>query len=151
MPLVAGLLVAVDARRTGYLAGRFGPTAPRVAAVTVVAVAVAGSGPDLVTNGVNVLYPLHDQFYVVDGHLHWSSTRGIVQTFVERPERGSTRNVQYSTPVDPAPADPGADRDVERIVPLVGSGLQLLVIVVAVSIPPGRSWGRASPFFPEFT
>ena len=84
-PLAIGALVLWDVRvrEDSWLVARFGSTAPRVAGVSVAAIAFAGIGPDLVTNGVNVLYPVHDQFYEVTGKTYLSDQQGFVQTFLD--------------------------------------------------------------------
>ena len=126
------------------LAARFGPGAIRVAWVTVGAVVLAGIGPDLATNGVNLLYPVHDQFYAFDGTLRLSTHEGLVQTFVDVADpttnaKGSTEEVQYYTGVDPNPASRGADVGgsegqpaPERVFPVADSGIQLLLVLTSV-------------------
>ncbi|WP_435333558.1 metal-dependent hydrolase [Haloarchaeobius sp. TZWWS8] len=130
------------------LVDRFGPTAIRTALVTVVAVVFAGIGPDLMTNGVNVFWPLHDQFYAFTGKFHLSDQHGVVQTFVdlersqpaESVARGSTKEVQYYTGVDTNPDRSGAPVTKERIFPLVDSGVQLLLVVTGAFISGSRLW-----------
>jgi hypothetical protein len=134
-PLLLAALLVVDARRTGVVQARYGRAGVRTAWVAVVAVAVAGVAPDLLTNGVNLLYPLHDEFVAADGRLLLSDQRGVVQTFVDlSPDRQvrNTSNTAYFTGVDPQPRTPGADTDqnVERVFPVVGSGLQLLFVAL---------------------
>jgi len=149
-PAVAGVAIAYDTRRRdSWLVGRLGPGAPRLAWTVVAAVVLGAIGPDLVTNGVNAFYPLHDQFYALDGKLQLSSKEGIVQTFVEDPGRGSTEETQYYTGVDPDPDSGGAEQVTgesapERIFPVVASGMQLLVVatsavVVTVRLRDGRT------------
>lgn len=135
VPLVLGAFVYWDARREhSWLRDRFGGRAPHVAGVGVVALALGGIGPDLVTNGVNVFYPVHDTFYALDGELKLSSTKGVVQTFVEFGDGGdtavgTTENVHYWTGVD---VERGPDpANAERVFPLVMSGMQLLVVATA--------------------
>jgi inner membrane protein len=143
LPLALGALVAWDARRDwSWLRRRFGKRGPHVAGVGVLALAVGGIGPDLMTNGVNLLYPVHDTFYAFDGELKLSSTKGVVQTFVELggedPESvvGTTETQHYRTGVD---VERGADpKNVERIFPVVMSGLQLLVVATAALGVAGR-------------
>ncbi|AHG04386.1 metal-dependent hydrolase [Halobacterium sp. DL1] len=142
LPVALGALVLWDSHReASWLRGRFGARGPHVAGVGVVALALGGIGPDLLTNGVNVLYPVHDQFYALSGKLELSSTKGLVQTFVDLGEngdtaRGSTETVHYRTGVD---VERGADpADAERVFPIVSSGLQLLVVVVAATSVFGR-------------
>jgi hypothetical protein len=110
----------------------------RVAWVAVAALFVGGILPDLFTNGVNVLYPVHDAFYAVDGELLLSNQRGVVQTFVESggAKVGTTETVHYSTGVDPTPgAEP---EDVERRFYLVQSGLELLLVLAGLGVAAAR-------------
>ncbi len=135
LPLSLAALLVVDARRSGRLRARYGAAGVRTAWVAVVAVLVGGIAPDLATNGVNLLYPVHDQFVSANGRLVLSSERGVVQTFVDlssdQPAR-TTENTAYFTGVDPEPRTPGAEsgQAVERIFPVVGSGLQLLLVAL---------------------
>lgn len=145
IPIVAGLLVWTDARRgRSRLRGRFGPDAIRIAGVAILAYAVAAIGLDLTTGGVNPFYPVHDQFYTLNGKLELSSTKGIVQTFVETSDGGapapeglgSTQEVHVSSGVDPSPGTEPAN--VERVFPIVRSGWQLLLVVASVVTVGGR-------------
>ena len=150
IPLAAAGVLLVDTRLRGEsgLRARFGARGVRVAWVGVLAFAVAGIGFDFVTNGVNALYPLVDQFYVLNGKLELSTTEGLVQTFIEVPSEGATasgggsggsvpapesvgttENVTYTTAVDPEPADGVESGPVERVFPVVRSGWQLLVVL----------------------
>jgi hypothetical protein len=149
LPLVLGVLLAYDVRReASWLRDRFGNGGPRVAGVALVAMALAGIAPDLFTNGVNVLYPLHDQFYRIRGELLLSNQRGIVQTFVDLspPDPagngggdgatsgavGSTQEVHYRTGVDPQKgAEPAA---VERTFYVLQSGRDLMVVLVSALV-----------------
>jgi len=146
LPLLLGVLVAWDARRAdSRLRSRFGDRGPHVAGVGVVALAVGGIAPDLMTNGVNVLYPVHDTFYAFDGGLQLSNQRGVVQTFVELGGQnadsvvGTTETVHYRTGVDVARGeDP---ENAERVFPVVSSGMQLVVVATAAVAVVGR-WRR---------
>ncbi|GGL64923.1 metal-dependent hydrolase [Halocalculus aciditolerans] len=136
LPVLLGFLLAYDLRirDRSVLRARFGPTAGRVAAVALLALAAAGIGLDLVTNGVNLLYPLYDRFYTLDGHLLLSNTRGVVQTFVQPPPAdaavSTTANTHYSTAVDPTYPGVEPDEPVERVAPVVASGWQLWLVVL---------------------
>lgn len=132
-PGIAAAALAYDVRirERSWLRERAGEHAPRVAAVAVVAVAFAGVAPDLVTNGANVLYPLHDQFYALDGRIRLSTERGLVQTFVEEETaRGSSGETQYYTGADPDPESGGAEPDAERTFMVVDSGMEALLVVL---------------------
>lgn len=139
--------VAVDLQREGSLLRRaFDDHARRVGSTAVVALFAAGIAPDLVTNGVNLLYPLADQFYTLSGHFRLSSTRGVVQTFVDLspeppisldPTSGgagagnapTTESRFYYTGVDPTRGR--EPENVERVFPVVNSGMQLLVVATS--------------------
>jgi len=141
-PTLLGAALVYDARirDRSWLRGRFGPDAPRTAAVTIVAVVFAAIGPDAVTNGANLFYPVHDQFYALDGRLRFSTERGILQSFVEEPSRGSSEETQYYTGADPDPANEGAEPDTERIFLIVDSGLQALLVVLGTVTVTARLW-----------
>jgi hypothetical protein len=149
--LAVGLLY-YDARvREESLLAAWRPDGARVAGVAVLAVAAAGIGLDMVHNGVNVFWPLHDQFYTVDGRLQVSSTDGVVQTFVDPadfqgllPDLGggagsgatgtpteeppTTNNTHYRTGVDPSKGS--EPEQVERTFYVLASGRDLLVTLL---------------------
>ncbi|MFB6196592.1 MAG: metal-dependent hydrolase [Haloplanus sp.] len=129
-PALSGVLLAYDTRRdASYLRARVGARGVRIAWVSLAALTFGGIAPDLMTNGVNALYPLYDRFVAIDGKLLLSNQRGIVQTFVELSEtRRTTANTHYWTGVDPTRGPDPAN--VERIFPVVRSGFQLLVVVL---------------------
>jgi len=142
LPAVAGVVLAYDTRvRTASrLHARWGSRGVRVAWVALAALLLGGILPDLMTNGVNAFYPLHDRFFTVDGELLLSNQRGVVQTFVDlsaEPER-TTQNTHYWTGVDPSPGD--EPENVERIFPIVRSGFQLLVILIGTFTLGARFW-----------
>jgi hypothetical protein len=129
--------------RPGRLRRRWGARGVRLAWVGVCSLVVGGILPDLMTNGVNAFYPLHDAFYTVDGELLLSNERGIVQTFVElspEPDAPSTGERTYVTGVDPSAGEEPAD--VERIFPVVTAGWQLLVVLTSACLLSIRLWER---------
>ena len=142
LPATVTAALYLDTRRpVSRIRDRFGHRGVRVAWVAVAAFVFAGVAPDLVTNGVNPLYPLLDRYVTLDGKLLLSSTRGLVQTFVElHPDSstvgGTTADTFYYTGVD---TDPGPDTgQAERIFPLVSSGMQALVVVLSGFVLAGR-------------
>jgi hypothetical protein len=128
---------------------RYGDRGVRVAWAAIAAVVVSAIGLDL-TNpaGVNLLYPLHDQFYAFDGAANVSSRAGAQQSFVEfstptaEPDggssggtrvdvgaQGSTQDYHVGSGVDP---DKGPEsKDTRRVFPLVFRGWQLLLVVAS--------------------
>lgn len=144
LPISLGVLVYYDGRvrERSWLRERFGGTAPRVAGVAVVALAFAGIGPDLVTNGVNVFWPVHDQFYELTGRTYLSDQQGFVQTFVEfqteDPDKqaglGSSKERQYTTGADTNPDRDGEPEVKERVFPLAWSGTQLLLVATGALV-----------------
>lgn len=119
------------------------PRAVRLAWVSLAGYVLAGIGPDLFTNGANLLFPLHDQFISLSGHLWWTDKRGFIQSVWEinhgapgETLRGTTRTVHYATGVDP---NPGPDPpEAERIFPLFNNGLQFLLVILGVLVPGER-------------
>jgi len=153
IPAVLGLALAVDiARENSYVRRRWGAYGVRVGWVGVLALAVSGIGLDFIEAGVNPLWPLHDQFYVLDGRIEISDQRGIVQTFVDlspEPEGsggsggsvgpealGSSQEVNMSTGIDPDPD--GNEADPERIFPIVRAGWQLHLLVTGLAVTAAR-------------
>ncbi len=164
LPAVLVAVLAYDVRvaERSRLAERFGETAPRVGGVAVTAVVVAGVLPDLVTNGVNVLWPIHDQFYALNGEAKLSDRRGLIQTFVEEEtSKGSTEDTQFRTGADPEPDDTSSAEEIadaatgngegttetesqepppERVFLLVNSGLELLLVGAGTVLTSFRLW-----------
>lgn len=146
LPAILAAAVAVDARLDrSRIRARWGIDAPYVAGVAVVAGVLAGGIlPDLATNGVNALWPLHDQFYTVNGKLELSTTEGIVQTFVdlsptEPTQPSTTENTRYRTGTDPTPWKEN-DGPVERVFPVVMAGWQLMLVGLSAATVSVRSW-----------
>lgn len=135
------LSVRNSAFRPGRLRTRWGDRGVRLAWVGVASLLIGGILPDLVTNGVNAFYPLHDAFYTVDGKLLLSNQRGIVQTFVEispDPDAPATGERKYVTGVDPSAGE--TPTDVERIFPVVAAGWQLLLVLTSACLLSIRLW-----------
>ncbi|WP_254823608.1 metal-dependent hydrolase [Haloglomus halophilum] len=153
LPLFAATYLYAETRlgERSLVRERYGDRGVRVAWAAIAAVVVSGIGLDL-TNpaGVNILYPLHDQFYAFDGAANYSTRAGFQQSFVEvgtaTPEpsgggggggarvdvggQGSTRDYHVGSGIDP---DKGREpKDVRRVFPVVFRGWQLLLVVASV-------------------
>lgn len=129
----AALLLAV--RRTGSLERlktRW-PDVERVLWTAVIVVAVAGIGLDAVASGVNLFYPVHDQFYQVEGSVVYSSHAGVEQTVmgVDAKRVGTTDEVYYASGVPPVS---GTNAGEVWRVPLFGNTLQLLLSITVFLI-----------------
>jgi membrane-bound metal-dependent hydrolase YbcI (DUF457 family) len=122
---------------------RFGWRGVRIAWVALAAFLVAGIGLDLFGSaGANLLYPIHDAYYRIDGQLLFSTQEGIVQTFValgaEGPgilpiaSPGTTGSYAIPTWVNPD-GRPGLSLGADRELSLVRSGWQLVVVAAAVA------------------
>ena len=142
LPAALALLLAYDlhVRESSWVESRWGRRGRRIAWVSLVTFTFAGSTLDLFTNGVNVLYPLHDQFYTFSGHVLVSSQRGFVQTIFQFPHTvvHTTANTHYSTPVNPTPGP--TPKHVERIYPIADTGVQFVLAVVGYSVVGFRLW-----------
>lgn len=136
IPIALVGAIAYDARvrERSWLRERWGDAGPHVAWVALAGFAVAGVGLDYVANGVNLFWPIHDQFYTLNGRAGLSNQRGFFQTFVElTPETvRTTENLHYATGVDPSPGD--EPENVERVFPLVWAGWQLLLVTTSAAV-----------------
>jgi len=140
VPLLAAGAIAYDLRRENSWLRARGAGTVRVAWVAVLAYVVAGIGPDLFFNGVNILYPLHDRFYELNGRVLVSNQRGLVQTFWEAAEStgGTTENTHYRTGADVSRGEDPANA--ERVFPIATSGLQMLLLLAATVVTGVRLW-----------
>lgn len=140
VPVVLAAAFAFDLRRDeSLIRRRYGARGVRVGAVALVSLVFAAILPDLTHTGVNLLYPIHDRFYALDGHLLVSSRRGLVQTFVEfgAPDAGGTAGGTTDTTHHPSAVDPTPGEEpesVERKLWLAGSGLKLLLVVTSATV-----------------
>lgn len=148
LPLTAAMLLYYDtsARECSWVRQRYDARGVRIAWVTVFAYVVAAIGLDLFTYlGVNVFYPLYDQFFTFTGQAGYAVGEGWVQTFVELKvdlragqiaidagQRGSTTEVHVPTGFDRA-AGPDPP-DASRRFPIAFRGWQLLVVVVSTFV-----------------
>lgn len=138
LPTVIGIVLLVDLLGKNRIGRRWGSYGVRVAWVGLLSFVVAGVGLDLFTNGVNVFYPIYDQFYSVSGKLSFSNEHGLVQTFFEAHSRGTTQTTHYDTGFDLAQGpDP---QNEERVFPIVRSGRQLLLGAMSFGILGFRIW-----------
>lgn len=148
IPLGLAALVYWDVRvrRESWLRERYGNWGVRVAWVSLAAYVFAAIGLDLFHRlGVNVFYPLHDQFYSITGDLKYSTSGGWTQTFVDlqqaepsaKPDvdpvgRGSTEEVHVGSGVDPERGPETAD--VVRHFPVAVAGWQLFLILTSAVV-----------------
>ena len=138
---IAAVALYWDSTRDGsWIRGRWGARGVRIAWVglfvhTFTHVALDWAHLD----GINVLWPLHDRFFNLDGEIAFSTPEGFVQTFVdisEDPEtgqgvidagQGGTRAETHVA----NPAQPSADPDpgpVDRRFPIAVRGWQLYLV-----------------------
>lgn len=144
-PLGLTLVLFYDTRirESSFVRRRWHARGVRVAWVSIVAIVFAAIGLDLVVGGVNLFYPLYDQFYELSGKLIYSTEQGVVQTFVELGEgspaaRGSTEQYRIGSGINP---NRGAEpKTVERIFPVAQSGWQLLLLFTGVFVLTVRFW-----------
>jgi inner membrane protein len=146
LPAGAAALLWLDTRRpdSSVVRGRWGAYGVRVAWVTIVAYAASAVALDFVSGTINPLWPIHDQYYVLEGKIELSDQRGIIQTFIELGKDGtpkaqglgSTADIELSTGVNPDPE--GTETDPERIFPIVRSGWQLVLLVVGTAVTLAR-------------
>ena len=143
LPLLVAAVLAVDARREQpairpWLVRRAGPGVMALAWTAVLVYAVAGIGLDLLNVATaNVLWPVHDMFFALIGTVEFSNTVFFEQTFVQFGvdghavyvgQQGSTARYFVPSAVNPTY---GSDAGAERVVSIVDSGWQLLVVLAA--------------------
>jgi len=142
--VAAGLLYWDSRRPESWLRGRWGAYGVRVAWVALFAHTFAHIGLDWAhLDGINLLWPLVDQFVALDGELYVSS-EGVVQTFVDvsvdpttgqqvvdAGQSGTTQSVHVSTPVQPSKEPTGP---VDRRFPIAVGGWQLYVLCTGLFV-----------------
>lgn len=145
LPFGIGLLLVWDTQRDrSWVRGRFGAIGVRIVWVGLVGHVVAGLLLDWAhLEGINLLWPLHDQFFRLDGEMYVSTTEGFVQTFIDigtdpaTGERvvdaggGGTRfETHVANPVQPSPEpEPGP---VDRRFPIAVQGWQLFLVLTGL-------------------
>ena len=155
VPFVAAALVLADTRlrEESYILDRWGRRGYRIAWVTILCYVVAGVLLDFTDGVLNILWPIHDQFYTLEGQIELSDQRGIVQTFVElggggapTPDAvGTTEDIEVTTGVDPGePETP--DEDPERVFPVIGATWELLLFLTGAFVTAMR---LSLPSLPE--
>ena len=143
LPLAAGGLIYWDTtlRESSRLRERYGWRGVRVSWVALTAFVAAGIAPEAVGDpGANLLYPVDDAYYVIDGLLLFSTQDGVVQTFVSATAEGpgllpfeslgTTETHAISTWVNPD-GRPGLGGGDERVLTLVEAGWQAVVVAAA--------------------
>jgi len=142
IPALGAVALAIDQwwLDESLLRRRWGLRGVRIAWVCVLCYAVAGIALDATRGVVNPFWPLHDQYYHVQGRLELSSRDGIVQTFVdlgtgateaETRNAGTTADVELSTGANPQGSDP-------YLVPIVRDTWELVVLLVGAGITAAR-------------
>jgi len=157
IPLVVGALLYWDTTLRGEsrLRTAYGWRGVRVAWVALAAFAVAGIGPELFgLAGANLLYPVHDAYYLVAGRLLFSTQDGIVQTFLatsaEGPgvlpleSPGTTASYPIPTWINPD-GRPGLALGATRELHLVRTGWQAVVVAAAGTLLTVRFLGEKGP------
>lgn len=143
--VVAGGLLWADTRRSNsWLRGRWGDYGVRIAWVALFAHTFAHLALDWAhLDGINILWPLVDQFVRLDGELYYSATEGFVQTFVDigvdeetgttvvdPGGTGTTATTHVSNPAQPTiDPDPGS---VDRQFPIAWNGWQLYLALTGL-------------------
>jgi membrane-bound metal-dependent hydrolase YbcI (DUF457 family) len=148
---LAGLLAHdTRVRDRSWVAERYGTWGVQVAWTALLAGVVAGVGLDAFTPlGVNLLYPVHDQFVSINGEVYYSTVDGFVQTFVDVSrdaggdggggggsvdvgQRGSTDEVHVGSGVDPEKGteSPGT----KRVFPVAFRGWHLTLLLTSIAV-----------------
>ncbi len=162
LPAAAGLLLYYDTRlrETSLLRERFADRGVRIAWVALFAHCFAHVFLDWAhLEGVNALWPLHDEFFRLEGEILLSTADGFVQTFVDveldpdTGERtvdaggtGTTESVHVNNPVEPDSPENLADAEtIDRRFPIAQRGWRLYLIVVGVFVVVARRFQSTPP------
>lgn len=144
IPAAAAVAIYWDTTRRehSWLGSRYGWRGVRTAWVAVAAYAVAGIGLDLFAGaGANLLFPVHDTFYAIDGKLLYSTQDGLIQSYVavggdglvRIGSAGTTATHHVPTWINPTPGT-GIDSGVERRATIVGAGWHVIVVLASVAV-----------------
>lgn len=142
--LAAAALAWDTLREESWVRGRFGPAGVRVAWVALFVHTFAHLHLDWARlEGINLLWPVHDQFFKLDGRAYYSTAEGFVQTFVDigrDPDTGRRvvdagggaprGETHVANPVQPAPEP--APEPVERLFPIAVQGWQLFLVLTGL-------------------
>ncbi|WP_253736822.1 metal-dependent hydrolase [Halohasta salina] len=142
--VLAGFVYWDSQRSESWLRGRWGEYGVRVAWVALFAHVFAHIALDWThLDGINIVWPLVDQFVALDGELYLSS-EGLVQTFidisvdpttgqqvVDAGQSGTTQSVHVSTPVQPSKEPVGP---VDRRFPIAVGGWQLYFLCIGLFV-----------------
>lgn len=143
LPFVIGVVLYWDTvvREASVVHRRAGWRGVRIAWVALAAYTVAGIGPELFGRaGVNLLYPLHDAYYLVDGRLVLSTNEGVVQTFLTAgstgllPLESPGTTATYTIPTWINPDGRTGLGNGERVLFLLRSGWQAVVVAGAAAV-----------------
>ncbi|MFB6234761.1 MAG: metal-dependent hydrolase [Halopenitus sp.] len=157
--LLVGIWVDALRGKDSLLRSRWGPGAYRVAWVGILGGWItAGVLLDAYHNGANLLWPLHDEFIDLSGHLLISDQRGIEQTFIsfessadggtvvaERDSKGTSNETHYATGADP---NSGSDAGAERWFYLFDRGEFLLLSLAGYLSAGWRLYEERTPDLP---
>lgn len=139
VPLLAGIALYADLRRGERSVVRrcWGARGVRTAWVSLLCFVIVAIGLDLVAGAANPFWPIHDQYYHVDGKIELSSQNGLVQTVVDWGSDestgqsqgiGTTDDLHLGTGIDPT--EGREPENVDRVFPIVRSGWQLAVLLI---------------------
>lgn len=144
IPVLAGAAWYLDVhvREESLLRSRWGGWGVRVAWVAICCYGLGHVMLDLTDGVANLFWPLQDQFYTLRGEMELSNQRGLVQTFRDGDgfllfeTVGTSTETEVTTGVDPGQTTDG--QTAERMFPLFGSGLELLVTLIGTVVIAAR-------------
>lgn len=155
--VLGGVLYWETSREESRIYGRWGARGVRIAWVGLFVHTFSHLSLDWAhLSGINVLWPLRDRFFTLDGELALSTTDGIVQTFVEISEDpetgrraidagqgGTTADTHVANPAQPsAEPEPGP---VDRRFPIAVRGWQLYLVLTGAFALVAKRFQRPRP------
>ncbi len=152
----------VYVRDTDFFERHWGPEGERVVWTCIFVIAFAHIGLDLVESGVNLFWPVYDQFFFLTGVFVISTETGVEQSFIgeeaewklgtvedrrymsliqepEEPEVVEDKPEDAETVDDPDTVEDPPDterrmRDVEIVLPVFGNGYELMFTMISFII-----------------
>lgn len=134
IPLILSIIFIYDfyIRDNSYIQKNWGIYGKKLTIVIIFCLTFVSIGLDLFYNGVNLFWPIYDQFFILNGPIYYSTEEGLKLALFEIEKAGPTSEVHLRTGFDMVQGtDPP---NIERIFVLFGTGNQFLISVLAFII-----------------
>lgn len=140
IPVILSGLLYFDIRRENSFIEKHWESGKKVLKVSIIALLVAGIGIDMFGSGVNLFYPVQDQFYDFSGKIEFGTKSGLVQTIfkLDDIDRGSTETMKY-TATHSKEKTPQKE-EVNKIYLISANGVRFFFGIAGILIAGYRVW-----------